>query len=367
MRLSGLRASFVASVTQPNIALRPRLSNLIRPNIRTMHFYKSARGEFGGAAEVLLDANENPFDNGHNRYPDPLHGELRSAVAESYGVGEDNVFIGNGSSEALDLLMRLVGRPGRDRIVQLPPTFGIYAVDAALNDLEVLDVPLTADFQPDVEQVLAKAEPGRDRILFLCTPNNPTGNDLDPARVTALVEGFPGLVVLDQAYIEFSRRPSYRQLWREHPHVLITETMSKAYGLAGSRVGLAFGDAELIGWLNGIKPPYNVSIESGRLALEAVRERSGRVAREIDVLKAERERLAAAFAKTPYFERVYPTDANFFLVKLAGANALYDHLVGQGIVVRNQTSKFGYGHLRINVGTPEENGRLLEALLCFKA
>ena len=330
-----------------------------------MHFYKSARGEFGGAAEVLLDANENPFDNGHNRYPDPLHGELRAAIAESYKVGEDNIFIGNGSSEVLDLLMRLVCRPGHDRIVQLPPTFGIYAVDAALNDLETLDVPLTADFQPDVEQVLAKADPERDKILFLCTPNNPTGNDFEPERVMALVKGFPGLVVLDQAYIEFSGVPSYRQLWREHPNVLITETMSKAYGLAGSRVGFAFGDAGLMRWLNGIKPPYNVSIESGRLALQAVREREGRVADEIAVIKAERERLRAAFAKTAAFEHVYPTDANFFLVRLARANELYDFLVARGIVVRNQTSKFGYGHLRINVGTPEENGRLLAALAAF--
>ena len=340
---------------------------MIRPNIRGMHFYRSARSEFGGEAEVLLDANENPFDNGHNRYPDPLHGELRAAVAEGYGVGEENVFIGHGSSEALDLLMRLVGRPGQDRIVQLPPTFGIYAVDAALNDLEVLDVPLTADFQPDVAQVLAKAQPGKDRILFLCTPNNPTGNDFEPARVRALAEGFPGLVVLDQAYVEFSGQPSYRQLWREHPHVLITETMSKAYGLAGSRVGLAFGDAELIGWLNGVKPPYNVSVESGRLALAGVRERGGRVAREIAVLLAERERLRGAFAKTDVFEHVYPTDANFFLVRVSRARELYDFLVARGIVVRDQTSKFGSGHLRINVGTPEENGRLLAALAAFGA
>lgn len=344
---------------------RPTLDEMIRPSIRTMHFYKSARGEFDGQAEILLDANENPFDNGHNRYPDPMHGELRAAVAEHYDVGEDNVFIGNGSSEVLDLLMRLVCRPGRDRIVQLPPTFGIYAVDAALNDLEVLDVPLTADLQPDVAQVLAKAQPGRDRILFLCTPNNPTGNDFAPAAVEALVEGFPGLVVIDQAYVEFSRHGSYRQLWREHPHVLVTETMSKAYGLAGSRVGFAFGSSELIAWLNGIKPPYNVSIESGRLALAAVREREGRVAEEIAVLKSERTRLAAAFAKTAAFERVYPTDANFFLVRVPRARQLYDYLVARGIVVRDQTSKFGSGHLRINVGTPEENGRLLEALMGF--
>ncbi len=338
------------------------LSGLIRPNFKRMHFYKSARGEFSGAADVLLDANENPFDNGHNRYPDPVHTELRQAIAESYGVGVDNVFVGNGSSEALDLLMRLVCRPGQDRIVQLPPTFGIYQVDADLNDLAVLDIPLDRDMQPDVAQVLAKADPDRDRILFLCTPNNPTGNDYEPARVMALVEAFPGIVVIDQAYVEFSGQPSYRKLFETHPNVMTIETMSKAYGLAGSRVGVAFASAELIAWLNGIKPPYNVSIESGQLALEAVRQRHTRVARDIAAMKAGMKTLLAAFAKTDYFEHVYPTNANFVLVKLEEANALYDYLVAQGIVVRNQTSKFGYGHLRINVGTAAENARLLGAL-----
>lgn len=331
-----------------------------------MHFYKSARGEFSGTADVLLDANENPYDNGHNRYPDPLHNELREAVAESYDVGVDNVFVGNGSSEAIDLLMRLTCRPGQDRIVQLPPTFGIYQVDADLNDLEVLDVPLDADLQPDVQQVLAKAQPGRDRILFLCTPNNPTGHDYAPERVMALVKAFPGIVVLDQAYVEFSAQAPYRKLFETHPNVLTIETMSKAYGLAGSRVGLAFGDAELIGWLNNIKPPYNVSIESGRFALEAVRERHTRVAKDIAAMKEGMRDLLAAFAKTSYFEHVYPTNANFVLVKLKDANGLYDYLVTRGIVTRNQTSKFGYGHLRINVGTAAENERLLGALSSWR-
>ena len=348
---------------------RPTLAEMIRPNFQRMHFYQSARGEFSGEAQVLLDANENPYDNGHNRYPDPLHGDLRAAVAERYNVAPEAIFIGNGSSEAIDLLMRLVCRPGQDRIVQLPPTFGIYEVDAALNDVEVLDVPLDTDLQPDVELVLAQAESGRDRILFLCTPNNPTGHDYEPRRVMQLVEAFPGLVVLDQAYVEFSDVPPYRQLFVEHPHVIIVETLSKAYGLAGARVGLAFGDPELIGWLNNIKPPYNVAAESAVVALQAVQELDTRVARDIAAMRSERDRVLAAlrgardsFRQNPPFPYIYATNANFFLVKHPRANELYQFLLTRGIVVRNQTAKFGEGHLRINVGTPAENDQLLAAL-----
>ena len=327
-----------------------------------MHFYKSARGEFSGEARILLDANENPYDNGHNRYPDPLHDDLRTALARAYELPVESIFVGHGSSEAIDLLMRLTCRPGLDRIVQLPPTFGLYEVDAALNDLAVLDIPLDADLQPDVEQVLAKAERGRDRILFLCTPNNPTGHDYEQARVKRLVREFPGLVVIDQAYVEFSDVAPYRTLVREHAHVVVLETFSKAFGLAGSRVGVAFGAPGLIAWLNGIKPPYNVSLESGQVALQAVRELSTRVARDVAAMRGEVVRLRAAFAKTPYFEHVYPTNANFFLVRDPRAEELYAFLLARGIVVRNQTAKFGSGHLRINVGTPAENDELLAAL-----
>ena len=350
----------------PLMLTRLALDDLIRPNFKRMRFYKSARGEFDGAAEVLLDANENPYDTGHNRYPDPLHRTLRRAIAEAYGVPPDGIFIGHGSSEAIDLLMRLTCRPGRDRVVQLSPTFGLYRVDADLNDVAVLDVPLVGpDLRPDVGQVLAKAEPGRDRLLFLCTPNNPTGHDYPRADVMRLVEGFPGIVVIDQAYVEFSDLPPYRALVAEHPHVVVLETMSKAYGLAGSRVGLAFGDPELIGWLNAIKPPYNVSAESAAAALEAVRARGTRVAEQIAAMRAERDGLLAAFAKTGFFERVYPTDANFVLVAHPRAEELYGFLLERGIVVRNQTSKMGSGHLRVSVGTPAENARLLDALAEF--
>lgn len=343
-------------------SIRPDIDEFIRPNIKKMHFYKSARGEFSGQADVLLDANENPFNTAFNRYPDPMQRALRTAISEQYDMPEDMIFIGHGSSEAIDLLMRLVCHPGKDRIVQLPPTFGLYKVDADLNDLEVLSIPLDENLQPDVEQVLAKAEAGRDKILFLCTPNNPTGHDYEHSRVMRLIEEFPGIVVVDQAYVEFSDVASYRDLVKTHPHVLVMETMSKAYGLAGARVGLAFGDPRLIYFLNNIKPPYNVSVQSAEAALKAVKELDSRVARDIEVMLAERDKLLAAFAKTGVFERVYPTNSNFMLVAHSRAQEMYTFLVDRGIIVRNQTSAFGSGHLRINVGTPEENLRLLEAL-----
>ncbi len=346
---------------------RPAFDALVRPNFKHMQFYQSARGEFSGQAEVLLDANENPYDTGHNRYPDPLHRPLRSALAQRYGLPEESIFIGHGSSEAIDLLVRLVCRPGKDRIVQLPPTFGLYQVDADLNDLEVLNVPLDEHMQPRVQEVLAKAEPGRDRILFLCTPNNPVGNDYEQERVMQLVEQFPGIVVIDQAYVEFSDVAPYRNLVKSHPHVVVMETMSKAFGLAGARVGFAFGHPEVIAWLNNIKPPYNVSVASAEAALQAVNQLDTRVARDIAAMLSERDRVLAAFAAEGHpFEYIYPSNANFFLVKLARAKELYDHLLSGGVVVRSQTAKFGYGHLRINVGIPAENDRLLALVADFK-
>ena len=344
---------------------RVALADMIRPNFKRMHFYKSARGEFSGRADVLLDANENPFDNGHNRYPDPMQRELRAAVAKAYNIAPESIFIGHGSSEAIDLLMRLTCRPGQDRIVQLPPTFGLYQVDADLNDLEVLSIPLDDEMQPDVQQVLAKAEPNRDRILFLCTPNNPVGNDYERERVMQLIEHFPGLVVVDQAYVEFSSVAPYRELIDEYPHVIVMETMSKAFGLAGARLGFAFGHPELIGWLNNIKPPYNTTAHSAATATEAFAQLADRVQQDIDVILAERQRVLATFAEQRYFTRVYPTDANFVLVAHPDADRLYQALVNAGIVVRNQTAKFGSGHLRISIGTPAENDRLLQALASF--
>ena len=335
---------------------------LLRPHLLALEPYSSARSEFAGEAEVYLDANENPFETGHNRYPDPLQRALKAKLAEVHGVAPERIFVGNGSDEAIDLLMRLVGRPGVDRITQLPPTYGMYAVSAAINDLGVRAVPLTDDFQPDVDAVLAEADPAVDKLLFVCTPNNPTGNDADPDRVRALLDGWPGIVVVDQAYAQFSRRRPYTDWLGEYPRVVVLQTLSKAYGLAGARLGIAFAHPRLVGYLNGVKPPYNVSSLSQTAALAALGAQVD-VDGQVATLLAERDRLRVALAEIPQVERVYPSDANFVLTRFRDADRHYRALVGRGVVVRNQTSKFGgVGHLRFTVGRPEENERLMREL-----
>lgn len=336
--------------------------DLIRPHLLALKPYSSARSEFAGEAEVYLDANENPFETGHNRYPDPLQRALKAKLATVHGVPAERIFVGNGSDEAIDLLMRLVGRPGTDRITQLPPTYGMYAVSAAINDLDVREVRLTTDFQPDVEAVLAAADPEVDKLLFVCTPNNPTGNDVEPARVRALLDGWPGIVVVDQAYAQFSRQRPYTDWLEEYPRLVVLQTLSKAYGLAGARLGVAFAHPRLVGYLNGIKPPYNVSSLAQNAALAALEAQDG-VDEQVATLRRERDRLSAALAKIPQVEQVYSSDANFVLTRFRDADRHYQALVERGVIVRNQTSKFGgVGHLRFTVGRPEENARLLAEL-----
>ena len=335
---------------------------LLRPHLLALTPYASARSEFAGRAEVYLDANENPYETGRNRYPDPLQRALKAKLAERHGVPAERIFVGNGSDEAIDLLMRLVGRPGVDRVTQLPPTYGMYAVSAAINDLAVRDVPLADDFQPDVDAVLAAADPAVDKLLFVCTPNNPTGNDLDPERVRALLDGWPGVVVVDQAYAQFSRRRPYADWLDAYPRLVVLQTLSKAYGLAGARLGIAFAHPALVGYLNAVKPPYNVSSLAQEAALEALAAQD-RVDAQVANLLAERTRLSEALAAVPQVEAVYPSDANFVLTRFRDAARHYRTLVGRGVIVRNQSGKFGgVGHLRFTVGRPEENDRLLAEL-----
>jgi len=338
--------------------------SLLRPHLLSLKPYSSARSEFDGRAEVYLDANENPFEGGYNRYPDPLQRDLKTALSGIHGVDVESIFVGNGSDEAIDLLMRLIGRPGRDCILQMPPTYGMYKVSAAINNLALVDVPLGADFQPDVRQVLAKAsELGEQaKLLFVCTPNNPTGNDFKRDHVLSLIEGFDGLVVVDQAYSDFSSAPSYVDLLSDHPNLVVLQTLSKAYGLASARLGVAFASTAIVRWLNAIKPPYNVSGPSQAAGLEVLRDEA-RTRLQIKDILTERTRLEAELNSFEGIEQVYPSDSNFVLCRVPRADTWYAALVGQGIVVRNQTSKFeGVGHLRFTVGTAEENVRLLEAL-----
>ena len=341
------------------------LEALVRPNIRALRPYTSARDEFTGEAAVFLDANENslgsPLAEDLSRYPDPQQRALKAVLAARHGVEARRLFLGNGSDEAIDLLLRAFCEPGRDNVVLLPPTYGMYGVQAAIHGVEQRQAPLRPDFSPDAAAVLAAADE-RSKLLFLCSPNNPTGNALPEAFVLEMLERFPGLVVVDEAYADFSTRPSWTRRIGEFPRLVVLQTLSKAWGLAGLRIGLAFADDYVIEILNKIKYPYNLSTVAIRLALEALQNESA-VREKIAVLLAERARLEAELPKLACVREVFPSEANFLLVRTTDADHLYQYLCERGIVVRNRGREMHCaGCLRITVGTPQENDRLLQAL-----
>lgn len=342
------------------------LEQWLRPSLLQLQPYSSARSEYKGSARIFLDANENPFDHrGLNRYPDPLQWALKQRIADWRGVAPEQIFLGNGSDEAIDLLIRLCCQPGADHIVVLPPTYGMYEVCAHISDVAVMHVPLQADFQINVEAVLAVATP-QSKLLFVCSPNNPSGNAFPLAAVEALAQGFPGLVVVDEAYVDFSAQPSALSLLHRYNNLAMLQTFSKAWGLAGIRLGMAFAQPELIAWLNKIKPPYNVSQLTQEAALQAL-QRPARYQDEVRLILYEREHLANALTQLPVVERVFPSDANFLLVRVTNPYGLYDWLVSQGIIVRNRANVLlCEGCLRITVGTPEENQSLLQALADYR-
>lgn len=342
------------------------LNSLLRENILRLRPYSSARSEFKGAARVFLDANENPFDNGLNRYPDPLQWELKTRIAAMRGVQPAQVFLGNGSDEAIDLLVRMCCEPGRDHIVIMPPTYGMYEVCADICGVEVVSVPLLPDFQPDVDAVLSRANE-RSKLLFVCSPNNPTGNAFDQALLERLVRGFPGMVVVDEAYGDFSGKPGALPLIGQYENLVVLQTFSKAWGLAGIRLGMAFAQTQAIEWFNKVKPPYNINQLTQQAALHALQSPE-KFAGQVQTLLAEREQLAGALSALPFVERVYPSDANFILAKVNEPNDLYRHLVSAGIIVRNRSGVIlCEGCLRITVGTPGENRQLIDALNQYAA
>ena len=342
------------------------LSDLVRPNILRLRPYSSARHEFKGAAEVYLDANENPYDTGYNRYPDPLQLAVKQALGRLKGVAPANIFLGNGSDEAIDLLLRIFCEPGRDAILTLPPTYGMYRVSADINNVEVREVPLTADFQPDVAAVQAATDE-RTKLLFLCSPNNPSGNSLDPAAMRVLCAGFPGIVVVDEAYIDFAEQESAVRWLEEFPNLVVLQTFSKAWGLAGARLGIALASPEIIALFNKVKPPYNVNQLSQQVALDALQDRSRKEDWVTELLR-ERARLRQELTALPGVQEIYPSDANFLLVRFLDPVAVYSHLVTQKIVVRDRSKVLRcQGCLRLTVGTPTENERLLNGLRSFSA
>ncbi len=341
------------------------LDKLIRPNIARLRPYSSARSEFEGEAEVFLDANENAFGSpagsGYNRYPDPMQNELKSRIAEMQIVATENIFVGNGSDEAIDLLFRIFCEPGRDECIICPPTYGMYQVSAEINDAIVREVRLNAEFQLDVEAVFASISPAT-KLIFICSPNNPTGNVMKRQDILRITKSFAGIVVVDEAYIDFAGEPSMTNELLTHPNLVILQTFSKAWGMAGLRVGMAFAGARIIELLNRVKPPYNVSGIAQQAVIDALRD-GAQIRSWVITILSERDQLREAIGRLPMVETIYPSDANFLLVKVARTGDVYRDLIGEKIVVRDRSSVVLCDDcLRITVGTPEENDRLVAAL-----
>jgi histidinol-phosphate aminotransferase len=338
------------------------IANLVRHNIRKLVPYSSARSEFKGKAEIFLDANENPFETGLNRYPDPLQWKLKAAISKLKGVPAEQIFLGNGSDEAIDLVVRIFCEPRQDHILILPPTYGMYQVSADIADVGIRSVSLTLDFQPDVAAVLAAAD-AHSKILFICSPNNPTGNDVKLEHIRSLCAQFQGIVVVDEAYIDFSKQASCTSLLAEFPNLIVMQTFSKAWGMAGIRLGMAFASTEIIQLFNKVKPPYNINQLTQQIALEALETSYDDYKQLLSTLLSERERLVQGLRELPFVEKVFPSDANFMLIKMDDPNRTYQYLVEEGIIVRNRnTVHLCAGSLRITVGRPEENDALLNAL-----
>lgn len=339
------------------------LNNLIRENVKGLSPYSSARDEYvsDGSKMVFLDANENPFENGVNRYPDPHQRTLKEVLAAQKGVGTDQLLLGNGSDEVLDLIFRAFCEPRQDNVITLPPTYGMYKVLAGINNIENREVLLVGDFEPDVKGVL-RAMDGKSKLLFLCSPNNPSGNSFSRRGIIELLENFNGLVVVDEAYIDFSREESWIKELGQYPNLIVTQTLSKAYGMAGIRLGTCYASKEIIAVLNRIKPPYNVNELTQQRALERVLDVVS-VADQVKKILAERALLFKVLQEVDFVEKTYASDANFILAKVDDATKRYDQLLKEGIVVRNRTSQpLCENTLRFTVGTDEENKKLINVL-----
>lgn len=338
-----------------------KIENLVRPNIRRLTPYSSARSEFKGQADIFLDANENPFENGLNRYPDPLQWKVKERISAIKKIPVQNIALGNGSDEVIDLLIRIFCEPGQDHIITLPPTYGMYQVSADIANVEVKKVPLLPGFQPDVAGILALADQ-HSKILFLCSPNNPTANSLEPAAIQELIERFPGIVAIDEAYIDFAAQESFINRLADAPNLVVMQTFSKAWGLAGIRLGMIFASEMIIDYFNKVKPPYNINELTQQAALQALQDEAA-YREKLQLLLDERAALAAQLTTFAYVEEIFPSDANFLLVKVNDPTALYRFLTEAGIIVRDRSRVLMCeGCLRFTVGTPEENRQLLAAM-----
>jgi len=340
------------------------INTLVRVNIKDLQPYSSARDEYKDASSkemIFLDANENPFENGVNRYPDPQQHAVKALLSAMKNVETGNILLGNGSDEVLDLLFRAFCEPNVDNVITLPPTYGMYAVLANINAIENRAVLLSDNFQPRVDSILEAADI-RSKMLFLCSPNNPTGNSFSMERVEELLQRFNGLVVIDEAYIDFSDAKSWLEKLKNYPNLVITQTLSKAYGLAGIRLGICYASKEIIEILNTIKPPYNVNELSQQKAIERLLQ-PDEVTQEILKIKEERANLVSNLKTINYVQEIYPSACNFVLVKVDNATKRYDQLIAKGIVIRNRTTQpLCENCLRLTVGTRLENSRLIHVL-----
>jgi histidinol-phosphate aminotransferase len=347
-----------------------KLDDLLRDNIRQLVPYSSARDEFKGDAHVFLDANENslgsPLTRWYNRYPDPLQWKVKEALGKVKGIAPQHMFLGNGSDECIDILYRAFCNPGKDNVIINPPTYGMYEVSAHINDIAVRRAPLLDDFQLDLVH-LEKLVDEHTKLIWLCSPNNPTANSMKRQDIEMVLNHFRGLVVVDEAYINFSRHRSFIQELPDYPNLVVMQTMSKAWGLAGLRLGMAFASQAIIEVYNKVKPPYNINQATQELALHAL-ENTEEVNDMIRILVALRGLLESELAELPVVEKIYPSDANFLLVRVKDARSVYDHLLGKGIVVRDRSKvQLCQGCLRITVGTEKENAALIEALRQYEA
>lgn len=333
----------------------------VRPNIRAMQPYSSARDEFHGTASVFLDANENPYNAPYNRYPDPMQWRLKEKVAEIKGVPKECILLGNGSDEPIDLILRAFCEPGKECMLTVDPTYGMYQVAAEINNVTCRKVKLTSDFQIDMPAFLSQID-DTVKAIYLCSPNNPTGNSLNRKDINQILDAFKGIVVVDEAYIDFSSLPSYTKDLSKYPNLVVFQTLSKAWGAAGIRLGMAFASPEIISVLNKIKYPYNVNQLTQEKALEILNNQET-MKSQLTLILSERTRLQQELTAIPCVRKIYPTDANFILVDVGDADAVYQKLVDQGIIVRNRNKVvLCAGCLRITVGTEEENTALLNAL-----
>ena len=340
------------------------IDTLVRNNVKKMSSYSSARDDFKKENEkklIYLDANESPFDNAINRYPDNKHDELKKMVSGVKNVNVNQVVFGNGTDEILDLIVRVFCNPSEDKIITLPPTYGMYDVIAKTNGVENIEIPLKSDFSIDKNEIL-KLSSKKTKILFLCSPNNPTGNSFDTNDLTDLIKGFNGVVVVDEAYIDFSSKQSLISLIEDNNNLIITQTMSKAYGMAGIRLGIGFSNEKIINYLNKIKPPYNINVLTERKALEELY-KIDEIEKNISIVLDQRNLLLSCLEKLDFVEKIYKSDANFLLVKVDNADLRYNQLLKNGIVVRNRSNQpLCQNCLRITIGTKNENTCLIKML-----